>query len=299
MIDILHVSKSYEGIKAVSDVSLTLEEGQVFGLVGTNGAGKSTLLRLIDGILKPDSGQILVDGQPVYDDPAVRENIFFISDEPYFFPGSRALDLKKWYRDFYPAFDSGRFDRLVSDFGLDPRRRIRQYSKGMRRQLAVICGICAGTPYLLCDETMDGLDPVMRQAIKSILAGEMEERGLTPVLSSHNLRELEDICDHVGLLHQGGILLSQDIADMKLNLQKIQCVFTDQVPEEIPGVRTVSHETRGRLHTYIVRGSREEAEAAFAAYSYVFFEILNLSLEEVFILETEAVGYDVKKLILG
>ncbi len=299
MIELKHVNKAYEGVKAVSDVSLTLEEGQVFGLVGTNGAGKSTLLRLIDGILQPDGGEILVDQEPVYDNPSVREKLFFIPDEPYFFPGSRASDMKKWYRDIYPAFDSSRFDKLVSDFGLDPRRRIRQYSKGMRRQLAVLCGICAGTPYLLCDETMDGLDPVMRQAVKSLLAGEMEERGVTPILSSHNLRELEDICDRVGLLHQGGILLSQEIADMKLNLQKIQCVFDGSVPEEIPGIQAVTHESRGRLHTYVVRGSREEAEAAFGAYSYVFFEILNLSLEEVFILETEAVGYDVKKFILG
>ena len=299
MIDIQNVNKSYEKIQAVHDVSLKLEDGQVFGLVGTNGAGKSTLLRLIAGILVPDSGKILADGENVYDNPAVRENIFFISDELYYFPGSRAVDMKKWYKDLYPFFDTERFDRLLKDFGLDPRRRIRTYSKGMRRQLAVICGICTGTRYLLCDETTDGLDPVMRQALKSLLGGDMEERGLTPVLASHNLRELEDICDHVGLLHQGGILLSQDIADMKLGLQKIQCVFAGEAPSDLPGLEVVSHEVRGRLHTYVVRSSREEAEAVFSQYSFVFYEILNLSLEEVFILETEAVGYDVKKFILG
>jgi ABC-2 type transport system ATP-binding protein len=301
MIEIRNLTKRFGQITAVNDVSLQIEDRQVFGLVGTNGAGKSTLLRMISGILRQDTGTIEVSGQPVYDNPEVRQNIFFIPDDPYFFRNGSAKDMRNFYRTVYPDFDPDRFDRLLRDFSLDPGRRIQNYSRGMKKQLAVLCGLCSNARYLLCDETFDGLDPVMRQAVKSIFANDMDERGLTPVISSHNLRELEDICDHVGLLHAGGLLLSRDLASMKLGLQKVQCVFTDDsdAEEALSGLELLGHDIRGRLHTLTIRASREEILSRFESIDMVFFELLPLTLEEIFISETEVIGYDIKNFILN
>ncbi|MBQ9505465.1 MAG: ABC transporter ATP-binding protein [Lachnospiraceae bacterium] len=301
MITISNINKSFGEIHAVDNITLTIEEKQVFGLIGTNGAGKSTLLRMMAGVLIPDSGEVLIDGEKVYDAPSVKEKIFFIPDEAYFFPNATALDMKKYYAGLYRGFDQQRFDKLLSNFNLSPNIKIASYSKGMKKQLSIILGIAANTKYLYCDETFDGLDPVMRQAAKSLMANDMENRDFTPIITSHNLRELEDICDHVGLLHKGGVLLSRDIEDMKLNLQKIQCVFREGV--DLKGVEDkldiLIHDVRGSLHTYTVRGSREAVEAIFRGIDTIFFETLSLTLEEIFISETEVVGYDIRKLIIG
>lgn len=301
MITIDKVRKSFDGIDAVTDLSLTIQKEQVFGLIGTNGAGKSTLLRMTAGILQPDSGSITIDNLPVFDNPAAKSKVYFISDEPYFFPNSSAEDMLRYLRTVYPRFDANRFRALLDDFGLDPKRQISHHSKGMKKQLAVICGVAANTDYLLCDETFDGLDPVMRQGTKSLFAHEMTDRGLTPVIASHNLRELEDIGDHVGLLHRGGLLLSEDLADMKLGIQKVQCVFKNdrEMRFALAGLRVVHREDRGRLITLIVRGERDEIIQHFKGVDPVFFEILPLTLEEIFICETEVAGYDARKLILG
>ena len=203
-----------------------------------------------------------------------------------------------YYSCVYERFDKERFRRLLKSFGLDEKRRIHTFSKGMKKQVSVICGICANTKYLFCDETFDGLDPVMRQAVKSLFAADMEDRNLTPIIASHNLRELEDICDHVGLLHKGGILLSKDLDDMKLNIHKIQCVLQPGMePEDLVSLEVLSTERRGRLLTLTVRGTREEIEAKLGACDPVFFECIPLTLEEIFISETEVAGYDVKKLV--
>ena len=205
----------------------------------------------------------------------------------------------KFYSRVYPKFDGGRYGKLMKGFDLNPKRKINTFSKGMKKQLSVICGVCAGTDYLFCDETFDGLDPVMRQAVKSIFAEDMEERNLTPIIASHNLRELEDICDHVGLLHKGGILLSKDLDDMKLSIHKIQCVLRDgMAPEDLVALDRVKTEQRGKLLTITVRGMRSEIESTMESYRPVFYELIPLSLEEIFISETEVAGYDIKKLIL-
>lgn len=301
MIEVNNLQKSFEEIKAIDHITARIEEGHVFGLVGTNGAGKSTFLRLLCGVLKADGGQVLVDGEPVYNRPAVKGRIFYISDEMFFFKNGTPRDMEKLYAAYYPAFDRERFARLLGQFGLDMGRKINTFSKGMKKQLAVICGICAGTKYLLCDETFDGLDPVMRQAVKTLFAREMEERGLTPVIASHNLRELEDICDHVGLLHRGGVLLSRDLEEMKCNIQKVQCVLDEGVDarEAFQNLEIVKSEQRGSLHTLTLRGGRDEIINYFSSIRTIFFEVLPLSLEEIFISETEVVGYDIKKIILG
>ena len=300
MIETIGLTKTFGDITAVNAVSLRIAEKEVFGLIGTNGAGKSTFLRLLAGVLRQDSGTISVDQQGVYDNPQVKQKMFFIPNDFYFFYNGTGREMRDYFAGVYETFDTARFDRMLQDFGLDPKRRIAEFSKGMKRQMALILGICAGTKYLLCDETFDGLDPVMRQAVKSLFAKEMEDRGLTPVISSHNLREIEDICDHVGLLHEGGVLLSEDIAEMKLNIQKVQCVFEAGFDEEIllQQMQVVGHEKRGRLHTITVRGSREDLESGLRGVPMVFFEILPLTLEEIFISETEVAGYDVRKYIL-
>ena len=301
MITIDKLDKSFDDVQAVNNVTLNIRENQVFGLVGTNGAGKSTLMRLIAGVLKSDSGQIRIDGEPIYDNIKAKEKLFFVSDDQYFLPNSNAEDMKRYYVSIYKKFDPERFDKLVADFGLDPKRNISNYSKGMKKQLAIICGLCANTPYLLLDETFDGLDPVMRQGTKSLFANDMDERNLTIIISSHNLRELEDICDCVGLLHKGGLLLSENLDNMKLGLKKIQCVFeegTDEA-EVLKGLKVLTKSKRGRLYTITARASRDELDRYFENKKMIFYEVLPLTLEEIFISETEAVGYDIKKLIIG
>ncbi|MDE7333128.1 MAG: ABC transporter ATP-binding protein [Lachnospiraceae bacterium] len=301
MIEIRNVSKSYDKIKAVDNVSVSIRENTVFGLIGTNGAGKSTVLRMVAGVLEPEQGEIAIDNLPVFDNIEAKKNIYFIADEPYFFANSNATDMQKYLCSVYPEFAVDDFYNYLVNFGLDKKRKINTYSKGMKKQLALICGICSGTKYLLCDETFDGLDPVMRQGIKSIFASEMERRGMTPIIASHNLRELEDICDHVGLLHKGGVLLSKDLEDMKCNIQKVQCVFKtiDDEAKVISSLEIMKNEKRGSLNVLTVRGNKAEILAVFATVNTIFFEALPLSLEEIFISETEVVGYDVKKLILG
>lgn len=301
MIRIDNVTKAFDDIKAVDRVSVDINEKIVFGLLGTNGAGKSTLLRMAAGVIKPDSGSITVDDMKVYDNPKAKRNIFFVSDTPYFFSNGTPMDMQAYLSNQYPEFDKEKFGEYLKTFSLAPLRKINTYSKGMKRQLALLLGICAGTKYLFCDESFDGLDPVMRQGIKSIFAKEMDERGLTPVIASHNLRELEDICDHVGLLHRGGVLLSKDLDDLKLNIQRVQCVFTSEEDEKKlrEQIDPVKEEISGSLHVYTVRGTREETEKAFSSVNTVFFEVLPLSLEEIFISETEVAGYDIKKLIMG
>ena len=301
MIEMTNISKSYADILAVDRVSVKMKEDTVFGLIGTNGAGKSTVLRMVAGVLKADEGSITVDGIPVFDNVEAKKKIFFIADEPYFFSNANSMEMEKYFSAVYEGFRKEDFYRYLESFGLDKKRKINTFSKGMKKQLALLCGICSGAKYLLCDETFDGLDPVMRQGIKSIFAKEMENRGLTPVIASHNLRELEDICDHVGLLHKGGVLLSKDLEDMKCNIQKVQCVFSTEEDRKkgMEGIDIIKKEERGSLHTLTVRGSREEVIGHFATVDTVFFEALPLSLEEIFISETEVAGYDVKKLILG
>lgn len=298
MIKADNLTKRFQGVTAVDHIHAEIQDGTVFGLIGTNGAGKSTFLRMAAGILKPDEGTITLDGEAVFEDTRVKARCFYIPDEPYFLGNGTADDMKTFYQGIYPNFDADRFGKLLKSFELDGRRKIQTFSKGMKQQLAVLLGICAGTDYLFCDETFDGLDPVMRQTVKSLFANDIEERHLTPVIASHNLRELEDICDHVGLLHRGGMLLSKDLDDMKMNIHKIQCVLPAGLDRtNLQDLDIMTTEQRGSLLTLTVRGQKEEIQARMQSYHPVFFEMIPLSLEEIFISETEVAGYDIKKLI--
>ena len=298
MIEIHNLTKQFEKIRAVDDVSVEIREKTVFGLIGTNGAGKSTVLRMIAGVIKPNEGTVAVDNMPVYDNVEAKKKLFFIADEPYFFANANAKAMEHYYSGIYEAFDREEFYQYLEKFNLDKNRKIGTFSKGMKKQLALLLGICAHTKYILCDETFDGLDPVMRQAVKSLFAEGVADRGLTPVVASHNLRELEDICDHVGLLHRGGILFSRDLDDMRLGIHKLQVIFTGSTPEvHFDHIEVLTKEQRGSLYTMIVRGTAEDVQNEFHALQPMFFEMLPLTLEEIFISETEVAGYDIKKLL--
>ncbi|MBO4291227.1 MAG: ABC transporter ATP-binding protein [Lachnospiraceae bacterium] len=298
MIEIQNIKKSFDGLLALNDVTANIETGSVFGLIGTNGAGKSTLMRTICGIYTPDSGQILIDGDPVFENPSVKSKLFYIPDDPFFFPGGTPKDMARCYCTLYPTFDSERFFYLMELLNLDPERKIHSFSKGMKKQLSVMLGICAGTKYLLCDETFDGLDPVIRQAIKKLFIQEMSSHDLTPIIASHNLRELEDICDHIGLLHEGGILFTKDLESMKLGIFKLQCVLKspdhlERIAKQFP---VIKQEQKGSLLTLTLRGESDEIAVLEQELNPVFWELLPLTLEEIFISEMEVKGYDFSKI---
>lgn len=298
MIELKNVHKSFGDVKAVDDISLTIKDGAVMGLLGTNGAGKSTLLRMMAGILRPESGTILIDDIPVWNHPEAKSKFFYISDDQYYFANSLPKEYASFYSTYYPTFDMVRFTELLEKIDLPSNRKIRTFSKGMKKQLSILIGICAGTPYLFCDETFDGLDPVMRQAIKAIFIQEMENRPFTPVIASHNLRELEDISEHIGLLHRGGVLLSQDLDEMKCNLTKVQCVLPEEYDKQIQDALLVLKMHRhGKLLTMTVRGESERIVSWLNTLNPIYCESIPLTLEEIFISETEVVGYDIKSLI--
>ena len=299
MIELKNVDKKFRDIQAADHITASVREGMIFGLVGSNGAGKSTLLRMICGVIKPDSGEVLADGAPVYENPDVKTQICLLSDSPYYFANADIEEMRDYYMTLYPSFDRKLFDSLVKKFGLEPKRKISSFSKGMKKQVSILLGLCAKTKYLLCDETFDGLDPVVRQAVKSLFASEIMNRDFTPVISSHNLRELEDICDSVGLLHRGKLLLTQELDQIKANICKLQCVIPDPHREQemISALHIIRMERTGSLLTMTVRGTREKVLALAQDSGAVFAETVPLTLEEIFISETEVAGYDIKDFI--
>lgn len=299
MIEAKNLSKSFGKIKAVDDVTLSIADGRVFGLIGTNGAGKSTFLRMAAGVLKPDKGTIEIDGHPVFEEPETKKDFFYISDEMYFFPNSTPDAMSAFFERIYPLYDRERYKKLMSDFSLSGRRKINTFSKGMKKQLSIILGLSAMTKYIYCDETFDGLDPVMRQGVKSLFASDMADRGLTPVIASHNLRELEDICDTVGLLHQGGILLSEDLDEVKADIHKLHCVLPRDTDMDTvrKSFEILVEDKKGSVYTFTIRGNEDEIMKKINDFEPLFAEMLPLSLEEIFISETGVTGYDIKKFI--
>ena len=298
MIEVNQCSKKFGVLQAVNKVSLQIGNREVFGLVGSNGAGKSTLLRMMAGIIRGDEGNILVDGTDVYENEKAKSSIFYIADDSYFPANFTPREMAVYYKNVYPSFRMQKYEKLMKQFHLDERGKINRFSKGMKKQLLVILGIAAGTKYMLCDETFDGLDPVMRQAVKSLFAAEIMNRDFSPVIASHNLRELEDICDHVGLLHQGWILLSQDLEDLKFHIHKVQCVLSDSQKEKelAKELDVLSIQHQGSLLLITARGTRTEIMERIQAKKPLFCEILPLTLEEIFISETEVAGYEIKNI---
>ncbi len=298
MININGVSKYYDTVKSLDNVTAEIKGGSIFGLVGSNGSGKSTLLRVMCGIFRADGGEVLYDGENVYENVKLKDQIVYLSDDQFFLSSSTLLDMANMYASVYSSFSWETYEKLVELFGLPKNRKISTFSKGMQKQSAILLGLSAKPKYLLCDETFDGLDPVMRQLVKRILADAVAESGLTPIIASHNLRELEDICDHIGLLHKGGILFESEIDTLKENIHTVQAVFSNEIStDELAKLGTVSIKQRGSMVTVVVRGTREEIAAKVEALKPDFYEIIPLTLEEIFISEMEERGYDYTKVV--
>ena len=293
MLKLENVTKTFGAFKALDDLTLTVPRGAVYGLVGPNGAGKSTAIRHLSGVYKPDSGRVLLDGEPIFENPQAKSRICTIPDDIFYFPSATIEDMKNYYRGMYPTFDEELFRQLGQEFQLPRKSPIRRFSKGMQKQAAFHLAVSCRPDVLILDEPVDGLDPVMRRQIWSILLGDVAKRETTVLVSSHNLRELEDVCDHVGILDKGKMLLERSLADMQGSTVKLQLV--GQTPEELD----VLHESQsGRLQTLIVRGTAEEVEALVAKTEPAYFDILPLSLEEIFIYELGGVNYEVKNIVL-
>ena len=293
MLQVKNVTKCFGTFKALDDLSMTVPKGTVYGLVGPNGAGKSTAIRLLTGVYTPDGGELTMDGQEIYENTEIKEKIGYIPDEIFYFPSATLEDMRSYYRGIYPSFDDALFDRLYEIFNLPPKTPLRRFSKGMQKQAAFHLAICCRPEVLILDEPVDGLDPVMRRQVWSLILSDVAERGTTVLISSHNLRELEDICDHVGIMDKGRMLLEKSLADMQGSTVKLQIVG------EIPAGLEVLHESKsGRLATYILRGSAAEVAAAVEQSKPAYFDVLPLSLEEIFIYELGGVNYEVKNIIL-
>ena len=300
MIEAKAVSKSFDGFLALNDLDMTVPKGSIYGLVGPNGAGKSTILRHLCGVYRPDSGVITIEGQPVYEHPAIKERMVVIPDDVYYYGSASVREMMKFYRGMYPTFSMERFEKLAEAFPeVDPKRPIRRMSKGMQKQAAFWLAMSCCPDYLLLDEPVDGLDPVMRRQVWSLLMGDVAERGTTVLVSSHNLRELEDVCDHVGILSHGQVVIERSLSQLQGTTVKLQVAFPDGVQPGLPQGMEVLHQSQlGRVYTYIVRGRAEEVQQQVEAIHPLFVEALPLSLEEIFIYEMGGNDYAVRDIVL-
>ena len=300
MIEAKEVKKTFDGFVALDGLTMTVPRGSIYGLVGPNGAGKSTILRHLCGVYRPDSGSITVEGQPVYENPTIKQRMVVIPDEVYYYGSASVREMMKFYRGMYPTFDMERFEKLAPAFPeVDPKRPIRRMSKGMQKQAAFWLAMSCCPDYLLLDEPVDGLDPVMRRQVWSLLMGDVAERGTTVLVSSHNLRELEDVCDHVGILSRGRVVIERSLSQLQGSTVKLQVAFPDGVGPGLPQGMEVLHQSQlGRVYTYIVRGSVEEVRQRVEETRPLFVEALPLSLEEIFIYEMGGDDYAVRDIVL-
>jgi ABC-2 type transport system ATP-binding protein len=293
MLELRNITKTFGDFKALDHLSMTIPRGAVYGLVGPNGAGKSTAIRHMLGVYRPDCGTVTLEGQPIYENPTAKSRIGSIPDDVFFFPSATLEEMRHYYRGIYKNFDDDLFNRLYDVFQLPKKSQIRRFSKGMQKQAAFHLTLCTRPDVLILDEPVDGLDPVMRRQVWSLILSDVAQRETTVLISSHNLRELEDICDHVGIMDHGKMMLEKSLADMQGATHKLQIVG------EVPDGLDILHESAsGRLKTLVVRGAAEEIEAKVGATNPAYFDVLPLSLEEIFIYELGGVNYEVKNIIL-
>ena len=293
MLEMKSVTKTFGGFKALDELTMTVPKGAVYGLVGPNGAGKSTAIRILTGVYRQDKGDVLMENTPIYENPALKSRIGYIPDDIFYFPSATMEDMRRFYCGIYPNFDYKLFERLFEVFQLPRKGQIRRFSKGMQKQAAFHLTICTRPDVMILDEPVDGLDPVMRRQVWSLILSDVAQRGTTVLVSSHNLRELEDVCDHVGIMDHGKMLLERSLADMQGMTCKLQIVG------DVPQGLTILHESNsGRLKTLVVRGTTEETIAKAQAANPIYFDVLPLSLEEIFIYELGGVNYEVKNIVL-
>ncbi|MEG1242766.1 MAG: ABC transporter ATP-binding protein [Oscillospiraceae bacterium] len=297
MIEVKNLTKTFDGFKALDELSITVPTGSIYGLVGPNGAGKSTIIRHITGIFHQDSGEVLIDGQPVFENPAIKKDLAYIPDDVYYFTQATIRDMMKFYRGVYPGFSEERYKKLQPAFNLNENAKMRSLSKGMQKQAAFWLAASMCPKVLVLDEPVDGLDPVMRRQVWSILMSDVAENGTTVLVSSHNLRELEDVCDHVGIMNHGKLLLERSLSELQDNISKVQLALPDG--RELPSdMQILHHSSTGRLQTIIARGQAEEITNKLATCEPLFMDVIPLSLEEIFIYELGGEHYEVKNIIL-
>ena len=299
MLEAKNVVKTFDGFRALDCLNMTVPKGAVYGLVGPNGAGKSTIIRHLAGIYRQDSGEVLLDGQPVYENPAVKRRMTVIGDDWYYFPQANIREMARFFAGLYPSFSWERYEKLKQVFPLDEKMMLRRMSKGMQKQAAFWLAVCCMPEYLILDEPVDGLDPVMRRQVWSLLLGDVSERGTTVLVSSHNLRELEDVCDHVGILNRGQVLLERSLSDLQDNTVKLQVAYAGVTEPMLPSELNILHRSHvGRVYTYIVRGSRAEILRRMEITEPILLESIPLTLEEIFIYELGGVDYAAKDILL-
>lgn len=295
-----NVVKKFDDFTALDRISCKIQEGCIYGMVGSNGAGKSTFLRMIAGIYRADEGSITIDGEPVYENPNVKSKIMFVPDDLYFINGASIDRMAKLYRAVYPTFDDARYRELAAGFGLNTKASINTFSKGMKRQAATILSLATRPAYIFFDETFDGLDPIMRNLVKKLICEDVIDRKATAIITSHSLRELEDTCDQLSLLHKGGLVFESDIQNLKTSLFKVQIAFPEEYDRaKFNGIEILKFIKHGSVANFIVRGNRDVTVSALSAMSPTLLDVLPLSLEEVFTYEMEALGYDFKDILEG
>lgn len=293
MIKTEQVVKKFGDFTALDEISCTIPEGCIYGLVGSNGAGKSTFLRILSGVYKADVGTVYLDDKPLYDNPLAKEDLVFVSDDIYFLSGANLKRMASLYSSVYKNFDKEKFFKFTGELGLDSKKNLNSFSKGMRRQVAVLLAVCSNTKYMFFDETFDGLDPIMRNFVSKIISSEIIDRGTTAIITSHSLRELENLCDKLAVLHKGGLIFEDDVDNLKTKLFKVQIAFDKDYDESMfNGLEILSFRKKGSVSEMIVKGDKAETEAFLKEKAPILFDILHLSLEEVFTYEMSALGYE-------
>ena len=300
MIKVTNASKHFGDFTALNNMNTEIAEGCIYGLIGSNGAGKSTFLRMVTGIYQAEGGTVEIDGENVWNNPKAKKKFLYVPDELFFLSGANMNRMAKMYKEYYEDFDEERYKLLTERFGLDPKANISTFSKGMKRQAATILALSCRPQYLFFDETFDGLDPVMRRLVKDEIIEDARTRKITVVITSHSLRELEDVCDQLTLLHKGGVIFESEVADLKTSLFKIQVAFSDEFDQSrFDGIDMLNYTQKGRVASFIVRGGKEETIPKVEALNPLLIDVLHLSLEEVFVYEMEALGYAFKDVLMN
>ena len=297
MIKVTNLDKTFDGFKALSDLNLNVKKGSIYGLVGTNGAGKTTLIKHVTGILNPDHGEILIEDSPVYENIPIKERMGFIPDDLYFFSTYNLKESAKFYRSVYPNWNQARFDHMVKQFELNEKRKLSKFSKGMQKQAAFILTMSSMPDYLILDEPIDGLDPIIRKLVWKYIVEDVAEREMTVLVSSHNLRELEGICDSIGILSKGKMMIERDLDELKSDIHKIQVAFKTIVEDPYKDLNVLHKESRGTVDLLIIRNRKDVVEATINESHPVIFDMLPLSLEEIFIYELGGGDNEIKSII--
>lgn len=299
MIEMSNVSKQFDRFQALENVNLSIQKGSIYGLIGSNGAGKTTLIKLLAGIYRQDKGKVSIDGKPVYENTSLKQNIFYIPDQPFVFSHYTTKQMARFYKSCYPSWSEERFEKLAKLFEVNLQKKIQTFSKGWQRQISFILALACNPEILILDEPLDGLDPVVRKKVKNLLIHDVAEREMTILISSHNLREVEDLCDHIGIIHKGSIIIEKELDELKSDTHKVQLAYRDTVPNKLLRSLKILHsEKRGSVSIFIVKGEEDSIAKQIRETNPVIFDILPLTLEEIFIYEMGDIGYAIKSVVV-